>query len=42
MAMHQLHAFQNKVRAQPGWLDATVAESLIAGAQALINSGCEH
>jgi hypothetical protein len=40
-AMHQLAAFQNKVRAQLGGSDPTPAKSLIAGAQTIIDSGCE-
>lgn len=39
-AMNQLHAFQNKVRAQLDGSAATLAQSLIAGAQAVIDSGC--
>jgi hypothetical protein len=39
-AIKQLHAFQNKVRAQVRGSDATLADALIAAAQAIIDSAC--
>jgi len=38
---NRLHAFQNKVRAQGARFDATLAEALIAAAQAIIDSGAK-
>jgi hypothetical protein len=39
-AINQLQTFQNKVRAQVGGADASLADTLIATAQAIIDSGC--
>jgi hypothetical protein len=41
-AIHQLRAFQNKVRAQVSRSDATRADALIADAQAIMDSACDE